>query len=103
MTTNPTTERIAPASLGPVTMEHRRRRALYRATHRGTKELDWLIGRYVEAHLPQLSEDGMELMERFLTVPDPELHAWIMTPRQLDQNQFREIVAGIRAFHKMAD
>ena len=87
----------------PGALDHRKKRALYRAIHRGTKELDWLVGRYFEARLPETSERGMDLVERFLTVPDPELHAWIMTPEQFDQGEFSEIVDDLRAFHKMTD
>ena len=93
-----TSEAIKPAPL-----ELRRRRALYRATHRGTKELDWLVGRFIEARLPIMSESEMDLVERFLTVPDPELHAWIMTPQRFDRGEFSGIVDDLRVFHKMTD
>ena len=33
----------------------RRRRALYRATHRGSKELDFLLGRYAEQTVETMS------------------------------------------------
>lgn len=88
-------------SLSPI--EHRRRRALFRANHRGTKELDWLIGRYAEARVPAMDEAGMAVFEPFLAVPDPELHAWIMDPTRLDQVVFRPIVEDLRAFHKLAN
>jgi antitoxin CptB len=100
----------SPQSLGPMaeanapaSMDHRRRRALYRATHRGTKELDWLVGRFFEARLPETSESGMDLVEQFLTVADPELHAWIMAPEKLGDSPFRGLVDGIRDFHGLKD
>ena len=34
--------------------ETRRRRAAYRACHRGTKEMDWILGRFAEAALPAM-------------------------------------------------
>ena len=37
-------------------LEIRRRRAAYRAHHRGTKEMDWLVGRYADAHLAEVRE-----------------------------------------------
>ena len=83
-------------------IEHRRRRALFRANHRGTKELDWLIGRYAQARVPAMDEAEMDVFEPFLAVPDPDLHAWIMDPARLDQNAFRPIVADLRKFHRLA-
>jgi antitoxin CptB len=89
------------ATTSPI--EHRRRRALYRATHRGTKELDWLVGRYAEARLPTMTDAEMDLFEQFLAVPDPELHAWIMKPETLDGSAFREVIHALRAYHKMGE
>ncbi len=89
-----TNETIAPAP-----MELRVRRAIYRATHRGTKELDWLIGRFVEKHVAGMSDGQMDLLERFLTVPDPELHAWIMKPGEVPASEFAGLVGTIKAFH----
>ena len=100
-------EPVMTQSAAPSTLEHRRRRALYRATHRGTKELDWLVGRYAEARLPAMTDAEMDLFEQFLSVPDPELHAWIMTPETLpetlDGSAFSGVIHALRAYHKMAD
>ena len=40
-------------------VDMRRRRALYRAQHRGTKEMDHMIGRFAEAKVPQLSAEEL--------------------------------------------
>lgn len=79
-------------------LESRRRRALYRAHHRGTKEMDWLVGRFADARLDGLEGEGLALFERFLELPDPELQRWLMdgaTPG----TAFIGLVAEIRAFH----
>ena len=76
----------------------RRRRALYRATHRGTKEMDWLLGRYAEARLPAVNEAELAEIEDFITVADPDLQAWIMAGVPADP-QHEALVGRIRAFH----
>ena len=83
-------------------LDHRRRRALFRATHCGTKELDWLVGRYAQATLPTISEADIGLLERFLVIPDPELHAWIMGAVRPDAGAFASLVEAIRTFHGLA-
>ena len=40
-------------------VETRRRRAAYRASHRGTKEMDWMLGRYAERALPGVATDAV--------------------------------------------
>ena len=91
--------RSTDETMAPASMEVRVRRARYRATHRGTKELDWVIGRYAEKLAPSMSESEMDLFERFLTVPDPEIHAWIMTPGIIPLTDFSGIIRDIKAFH----
>ena len=60
--------------------ETRRRRAAYRACHRGTKEMDWILGRYAESALGAMSVDGLAVFERLLTLPDPDLQDMVLHP-----------------------
>lgn len=77
----------------------RRRRAAYRAHHRGTKEMDWLLGRYADAHLENLADTDLAEFERFLELPDPELQKWILEPALAAGVDFDGLIARIRAFH----
>ena len=51
----------------------RRRRALYRATHRGSKELDFLLGRFAEQTIETMSEAELCVLERLIDAPDPDI------------------------------
>jgi len=77
----------------------RRRRAAYRATHRGTKEMDWLLGRYAEVHLAAMTEEELGEFERFIALPDPDLQSWLMTGDGYRAGEFKGLIARIRAFH----
>ena len=57
-------------------LEMIRKRLKWRATHRGIKEMDILIGGYAEAHLPSMSESQLEEFAIILEIPDQELLAW---------------------------
>ena len=57
--------------------ESRIKRAAYRANHRGTKELDFLLGRFADAELLSLSEAELGAFEELLALPDPQIDAWI--------------------------
>lgn len=80
----------------------RRRRALYRAMHRGTKEMDHLVGRYAEARLPSMSAAALARFERFLAMPDPMLQAWFFESGDGAAPEFREIISDMRCFHGLA-
>lgn len=83
-------------------LDQRRRRAAYRASHRGTKEMDWLLGRYAEARLAMIDEAGLARLERLLALPDPDLQSWIMTGATTAENDLSELIAEIRSFHGLA-
>jgi antitoxin CptB len=83
-------------------LETRRRRALYRAAHRGTKEMDWLMSRYAEAMLPAMLEAELSQFETLLALPDPELQRWILSPSPGQANELGDLgdlVSALRRFH----
>ncbi len=80
----------------------RRRRAAFRATHRGTKEMDWLLGRYAEATLGTMAAADLDVFEKLIQVPDPDLQAWVLDPTTLEQIEFAPHVNAMRTFHKLA-
>jgi len=82
-------------------LDMRRRRCLFRATHRGTKEMDWLLGRYAEARLAQVDEAGLALWEALVLVPDPQLHDWIMGVEAVGDARTRAVIEAIGAYHGM--
>jgi antitoxin CptB len=58
-------------------LEIRRKRALYRANHRGTKELDLILGRYANERVPGMDEARLTEFEEFLALPDTDIDLWI--------------------------
>ena len=53
-----------------------RKRLLWRATHRGIKEMDILVGGYAKAHLDGMGESDLRHFEHLLELPDQDLLAW---------------------------
>ena len=84
-------------------IEVRRRRAAWRAGHRGTKELDLLVGRFAEERLAAMTEKELDRFERFLAVSDPEIQSWLLGPEAgRGDPEFADVVADIRKFHDLA-
>lgn len=50
---------------------------MYRATHRGTKEADRLMGGFAGEYLAELSEDELTEFERVLDESDVDLMNWL--------------------------
>jgi antitoxin CptB len=78
-------------------LEFRRKRAIYRALHRGTKELDLILGRYASESVPGMDEARLTLFEHLLSLPDPDVDQWIRKGEAPDD--VARLVAEVRAFY----
>lgn len=61
----------------------RRRRLLYRATHRGTHETDLLVGGFVAARLDRFTEAELDALEAVMELPDTDLADWLTGRRPI--------------------
>ena len=59
-------------------LEIRRKRLKYRSQHRGTKELDLLLGRFAAERLDALDPDQIDCFEALLEAPSPLVYAWVI-------------------------
>ncbi len=84
-------------------LELRRRRAAYRAAHRGTKEMDILLGRFADAHLEDMEASELGVFEELLSLPDPELQNWIMSQDKPSDPAFADLIRALRKFHGLED
>ena len=82
-------------------LDVRRKRATWRAHHRGTKEMDWLLGRYADAKLADMGSNDLDSFERLLALPDPDLNQWILDPALIADRDFAALIASIRRFHNI--
>jgi antitoxin CptB len=57
----------------------RRKRLRYRSWHRGTKELDLLLGGFADQQLDAFDEAQLDRFEALLAVPDPVIQAWLVS------------------------
>ncbi|NVJ96837.1 MAG: succinate dehydrogenase assembly factor 2 [Alphaproteobacteria bacterium] len=58
-------------------LEDRRRRLLFRAWHRGIKELDLIFGNFVEAHKDEFSAEDCAWFETLFEEQDHEILGWV--------------------------
>lgn len=73
-------------------MDERKKRLLYRATHRGTREADRLVGGYVEAHLSVLDSEAVGALELLMDESDVDLVNWIMGRAQPLPDRHRNLL-----------
>ena len=77
----------------------RRRRALWRATHRGSKEMDFLLGRFAEQALDGMNAADIALFERLIETPDPAIESCVLEGYTLGEPDLDELIDRLRRFH----
>ena len=77
----------------------RRRRALWRATHRGSKEMDFLLGRFAVAALDGMNANDISIFERLIDVPDPDIENSVLEGQSLGDPELDELMEQVRRFH----
>ena len=84
-----------PAAIGE--LEARRRRMRYRAWHRGTREMDLVLGPFADAHLGALDASGLDRLELLMEEADTDLLKWLigqeMPPPAIDLELLRRLIA----------
>lgn len=78
----------------------RKKRLLYRASHRGTQELDILIGGYVTAHLAGFDSPMLDRLETLLDTEETDLSAWLMGQRPVPADVDSALIAAMRAYRE---
>ncbi len=78
-------------------LEAMRKRLFYRAHHRGTKEMDLVLGTFAETHLPAYDAEMLKRFEAVLEVSDADFLNWVTgqtpVPDTVDTNLIGAIVA----------
>ncbi len=53
-----------------------KKQIIYRSTHRGTKEMDILLGNFVKEYIDRFNNDDLLNLEQLLFVDDEILYRW---------------------------
>jgi antitoxin CptB len=82
------TENETPAG---ETLENKRKRLIFRSDHRGTKEMDLLLGSFAKKHVPDFNEDQLMIFDDILKNNDPDLYNWITGKEPEDESLTSEV------------
>ncbi len=77
----------------------RRRRARYRAWHRGTQEMDIILGHFADAHVPEYGEEDLARLEALMDELDTELLKWVMGQTPPPDHVDAALVRQLTDFH----
>ena len=73
---------------------------LYRSSHRGCKETDFLLGKFFFEKLQSYTNSELELAKAFLEEDDLKIYDWILEKEIIPQ-AYQTLVSEIRNFHQL--
>ena len=83
------------------TIEIKRKRLLFRSTHRGTREMDILLGAFFKSNMSDLNKDQLNEFEGLIEIPDDDLYNWAMgrmeIPKELDTQLLRDFIKSVQS------
>ena len=81
--------------------EKKRKRLKIRAHYLGTKENDFLFGRFIDACLNDLTPQEIEDLETLLLYPDPLLYSWCTGQQPILKKLDTPVFRKLRHFHSL--
>jgi antitoxin CptB len=75
----------------------RRKQLKFRATHRGFKETDAILGAFAALHLASLDSDELDMFAALLDLPDHELYDWLRGARPVPPAYDTPVFARLKA------
>jgi antitoxin CptB len=77
-----------------------RKKLIFRSWHRGTREIDLMLGKFADAHMPGFGAEELELYDRFLNNSDPDIYSWISGQEPLPPSEDNAVTRLLLSFYK---
>jgi len=81
--------------------ETRLNRVRFRAWRRGFREADLILGPFADSRAPTMSEERLDRFERLLEQPDHDIFAWIVRSEPAPIEFDDDLLAELRACHRL--
>jgi antitoxin CptB len=79
-------------------LDLRRRKLLFRAWHRGLREVDLILGRFADSHIEALTDTELSEFEGLMDIPDGELLVWLTGEAEVPASHDGTLFKRLRAF-----
>jgi antitoxin CptB len=89
---------MAPQKAAGEELSMRLRRLRYRAWHRGTREMDLILGPYADARLDAMSAAELDRFEALLEELDTDLFDWLMGNLPAPPDADHQLLADLLTF-----
>ena len=69
------------------------KKLFFKASHRGTKEMDIILGAFANKQLESMTKNDLALFDELLDISDPELYKWLTSDNEeIIPEKFRYLI-----------
>jgi antitoxin CptB len=90
---------VSGPSISTADLDPRQRRILFRAWHRGMKEMDIIFGQFADAHIKTLSPSELDLFEALMECVDRDVLMWVTGEAPTPADYQTPLFERIKEFH----
>jgi len=76
-----------------------RKRLIFRSWHRGTREIDLMLGKFADAHMNGFDAEQLAAYDRFLNNSDPDIYNWLTGQEPLPPSEDNPAIRVLLAFY----
>lgn len=76
-----------------------RKKLIFRSWHRGTREMDLIMGRFAQTYIPGCSDEALAQYEALLQENDPDLYDWITGKAPVPEHCAHAVMQDLMRFH----
>lgn len=81
-------------------LEVDRKRLKFRSWHRGTREMDLLLGRFADGRLDAFDAGALRAYATLLEESDPDIYDWVTGREECPSGVLRPLIAALAEFHR---
>ena len=90
---------MTESSISSAGLDPRRRTVLFRAWHRGMREMDILYGKFADSELAKLSEGELDDLELLMDLPDRDVLMFLTGEAPTPDSYSTPVFHRLKAFH----
>ena len=79
-------------------LDIRRRKALYRAWHRGLREVDLILGAFADSEIARLGDAELDLFEKLMDEADGDILKWVTGEKPVPAEHDTAVFARVCAY-----
>jgi antitoxin CptB len=90
---------MSQTQLSSADLDERQKRMRYHAWHRGTREMDMLLGRFADFAIQDMTPEELDNFEALIEAQDRDIFAWILGQSDIPDLYNTSVLKCLMKFH----